>query len=185
MKQLILATSLIFVLTTTFSADNHDHEKKEDHKESEHIGEEKHDGEEHEAHKSHDGNEKGHAEHEEANPQVGPNKGITEASEENGIKLSPEAEKNFEIEKIAVNKDGKVSIHTNSIVTAGVEINVFRYRNGFYRRIDFIKISQTNYQITITSKDLTAGDFIVTQGLGFLRVAEIAAFGGAPEGHSH
>lgn len=159
MKQLILATSLIFVLTKSFSADDHDPKKEESHKESEHIGEE--------------------------NPQVGPNKGITEATEESGIKLSPEAEKNFEIEKVAVNKDGKVSIHTDSIVTAGVEVNVFRYRNGFYKRIDFKKIAQINHQITLTSKDLVSGDFVVTQGLGFLRIAEIAAFGGAPEGHSH
>ncbi len=51
--------------------------------------------------------------------------------------------------------------------------------------MDFKKIAQTNHQITLTSKDLTNGDFVVTQGLGFLRIAEIAAFGGAPEGHSH
>lgn len=184
MKRLVLAASLIFVLTKAFSADDHNHEKEEVHKESKHQGEEKHDSEGHEDHKSHEKHEEGHAEHEEENSQVGPNKGITEATEENGIKLSPEAEKNFEIEKIAV-KDGKVSIHTDSIVTAGVEVNVFRYRNGFYKRIDFKKIAQSNHQITLTSKDLATGDFVVTQGLGFLRIAEIAAFGGAPEGHSH
>lgn len=210
MKHLILAASLVFVLSKAFSADDHDHkkekksystsqphsdekhneekdhdhEKEEGHKESEHQAEEKHDSEGHEDHKDHE-KEKGHADHEEENSQVGPNKGITEATEENGIKLSPEAEKNFEIEKVAVSKDGKVSIHTDSIVTAGVEVNVFRYRNGFYKRIDFKKIAQTNHQITLTSKDLTTGDFVVTQGLGFLRIAEIAAFGGAPEGHSH
>jgi len=210
MKHLILAASLIFVLTKAFSADDHDHKKEakpkstsqphsdekhneeephdheeeEGHKESEHKSEEKHDSEGHEDHKDHE-EEKGHAEHEEENSQVGPNKGITEATEDNGIKLSPEAEKNFEIEKVAVGKDGKVSIHTDSIVTAGVEVNVFRFRNGFYKRIDFKKIAQTNHQITLTSKDLTNGDFVVTQGLGFLRIAEIAAFGGAPEGHSH
>lgn len=211
MKHLILAASLIFVLTKAFSADDHDHDKKvkpnsasqphsdekhneedphdhekeEGHRESEHQGEEKHDSEGHEEHESHEKHEEEHAEHDEENSQVGTDKGITEATEENGIKLSPEAEKNFEIEKIAVNKDGKVSIHTDSIVTAGVEVNVFRYRNGFYKRIDFKKIAQTNQQITLTSKDLTTGDFVVTQGLGFLRIAEIAAFGGAPEGHSH
>lgn len=183
MKHLILAASLIFVLTKAFSAD--DHKNEEAHKESEHQGEEKHDSEGHEDHKSRDKNEEAHAENEEESSQVGPNKGITEVSEENGLKLSPEAEKNFEIEKVAVNKDAQVSIHTDSIVTAGVEVNVFRYRNGFYKRIDFTKTAQTNHQITITSKDLAAGDFVVTQGLGFLRIAEIAAFGGAPEGHSH
>lgn len=210
MKHLILIVSLIFVLTKVFSSEDHDHkkevkinstpqqkldkkheeeehdhEKEEGHKESEHVGEEKHDSDGHEDHKGKEKDEEGHAEHEEENSQVGPDKGITEATEENGFKLSAEAEKNFEIEKIAVNKDGQVSIHTESIVTAGVEVNVFRYRNGFYKRIDFKSTTQANHQITITSKDLVNGDFVVTQGLGFLRIAEIAAFGGAPEGHSH
>ncbi len=164
MKHLILAASLVFVLLKAFSADDHDHKKEEGHKESGNQAEEKHDSEGHDDHKDHQKDE-GYAEHEEENSQVGPNKGITEASEENGIKLSPEAEKNFEIEKVAVSKDGKVSIHTDSIVTAGVEVNVFRYRNGFYKRIDFKKIAQSNHQITLTSKDLTNGDFVVTQGL--------------------
>lgn len=211
MKHLVLAVSLVFIFTKAFSADDHDHDKEvkpstkaqphseekhadeeshehgkeEGHSESEHKGEEKHDSEGHEDHKEHDGEESGHADHEEENSQVGPNKGITEASEENGIKLSPEAEKNFEIEKVAVNKDGKVSIHISSIVTAGIEVNVFRYRRGFYKRIDFKTVNQANHQITLTSKDLASGDFVVIQGLGFLRIAEIAAFGGAPTGHSH
>ena len=54
MKHLILAASLIFVLTTAFSADDHGHEKEEGHKESEHQAEEKHDSEGHEDHKDHE-----------------------------------------------------------------------------------------------------------------------------------
>ncbi len=175
MKNLILVLSLIFSLTHTFAAEeHHDHEEKEEAHEH------------HDEHNDHDEHEEDHHdEHEEENSQVGPDKGITEASDENGIKLSPEAEKNFEIAKVAVGKDGKISISTAAIVTAGVEVNVFRYRDGFYKRIDFNKLTQTNSQITLSSKDLAAGDFVVTQGLGFLRIAEIAAFGGAPEGHSH
>ena len=55
MKHLILATSLIFVLTKAFSADDHDHKKEEGHKESEHQAKEKHDSEGHEDHKNHYG----------------------------------------------------------------------------------------------------------------------------------
>lgn len=157
MKYLVLIMSLVFTLSGKVPAAEDHAEHNDDHKN----------------------------EPKEENSQVGPDKGITEASEKNGIKLSPEAEKNFEIKKAAVGKDGQTSIHLSSVVTVGVEVNIFRYRDGFYKRIDFNKVSQINNQITVTSKDLAAGDFIVTKGLGFLRVAEIAAFGGAAEGHSH
>jgi hypothetical protein len=70
-------------------------------------------------------------------------------------------------------------------VTSGVEINIYRYRDGFYKRIDFVKLSTNEGYVKISSKGLVKGDFIVTRGLGFILVAEIAAFGGAPEGHSH
>jgi hypothetical protein len=171
--------------------EGHDHEKEEVHKESEHKGEEDHDSEGHKkqgSHENKDGHEdheEGHAEHDEENSQVGPNKGITEASAESGIKLSPEAEKNFGIEKIEVSNPNSLSIVKKALVTSGLETNVYRYRNGFYKRVDFIILSRNENNLVIKSKDLSKGDSIVTKGLGFILIAEIAAFGGAPEGHSH
>lgn len=126
--------------------------------------------------------ERGH-EHEEGG-QVGPDKGIMEASEQKGIKLSPEAEKNFELARVKV-AEATITLPKKAIVTAMAEVNVFRYRGGFYKRIDFEFMNRSGDAVTIRSKDLKPGDEIVTRGLGFLRLAEIAAFGGAPEGHSH
>lgn len=126
-----------------------------------------------------------HAQNEEENPQVGPNKGILAASEDEGIKLSPEAEKNFEIQKLKVSNPTSIEIPKDSLVTAGVEVNLYRYRAGFYKRIDFEQLSRSKNKISIRSRDLQSGDEIAITGLGFLRIAEIAAFGGAPEGHSH
>lgn len=126
-----------------------------------------------------------HAQNEEENPQVGPNKGILAASEDEGIKLSPEAEKNFEIQKLKVFNPSSIEIPKDSLVTAGVEVNLYRYRAGFYKRIDFEQLSRSKNKISIRSRDLQSGDEIAITGLGFLRIAEIAAFGGAPEGHSH
>jgi hypothetical protein len=126
-----------------------------------------------------------HAKNEEENPQVGPNKGILAASEDEGIKLSPEAEKNFEIQKLKVSNPGSIEIPKDALVTAGVEVNLYRYRAGFYKRIDFEQLIRSKNKISIRSRDLQSGDEIAITGLGFLRIAEIAAFGGAPEGHSH
>ncbi len=151
--------------------------------------------ENHEAHNDHDEN-KDHEDHNddhkheisgedhESNPQVGPDKGILEASESEGIKLSPEAEKNFQISRIKV-FDKVMKVPKQAVLKALAERNIYRFRSGFYKRIDFVEINRTTNEITIQSKNLKPGDEIVIQGLGYLRTAEIAAFGGAPEGHSH
>jgi len=163
--------------------ENHgEHDEHEDHAENDAHGHG--DSESEDKHAAHDEHEHGgHGEHEE-NAQVGPNKGILEANETDGIKLSPEAEKNFEISRIKAS-GSPIELPQKAIVSAVSEINVYRYRNGFYKRIDFDEVARKSDKVTIRSKDIRAGDEIVTQGLGFLRLAEIAAFGGAPEGHSH
>lgn len=150
--------------------ENHDHE----------TDEAKHEKDE----KEHD-HEHGHGHSEEGNDQVGPGKGIVSASEKEGIRISPEAEKNFEIKRIRVVSPSQLEIPKSAIVTAGTETNLFRYRNGHYKRIDFVFIKKSSQQILVSSKDLRSDDEIVVHGIGLLRIAEIAAFGGAPEGHSH
>ncbi len=181
MKKYFLIVCLLSLIGFVQASDDHDHssEKKE-----------KSESAEHKDHDEHEGEEGGHGhgdehEGEEENPQVGPNKGILEASEDKGIKLSPEAEKNFRIQKIKVINAATVEIPKSAVVTAGVEVNLYRYRTGLYKRIDFEQLSKSGNKITIRSKDLKNGDEIAITGLGFIRIAEIAAFGGAPEGHSH
>lgn len=200
MRNYYLAIGLltIFVIVSNVQAgDEHDHanEKKpkaESPKHEEHGTHEEKKGEDLEAkHKHSDeepeehGHGDEHAHGEEENPQVGPNKGILAASEDEGIKLSPEAEKNFEIQKLKITAASSFEIPKDAVVTAGLEVNLYRYRAGFYKRIDFDLLSRSGNKISIRSKDLKSGDEIAITGLGFLRIAEIAAFGGAPEGHSH
>lgn len=116
---------------------------------------------------------------------VGPDKGILAATTEGGIKLSPEATKNFGLQTAALNGSGPWLLPHSAIVYSGRETNLYRFREGFYKRIDFAVLSKDPNSIRVSSPDLKGGDSIVTRGLGLLRVAEIAAFGGAPEGHSH
>lgn len=169
---------------------DHSHEDNEAEKEKDGHGhgsentqtKDNHDESEgHDDHAGHEGEEGGHGEE---NSKVGPDKGILEASAENGIRISPEAERNFEIQKIPV-QGIRIVLPRAAIVTAGVEVNLFRYRDGMYKRIDFATVSRAGDRITVISSDLKTGDQIALTGLGFLRMAEIAAFGGAPDGHAH
>lgn len=160
-------------------------EHKEDQKQGEHEEDKEHgehkEGEGHAEHK--EGEE--HGEHEEANSQVGPDKGILSASKELGIQLSPLVEKNFEIKRIKVGNEKSILIPAGALVKSGKEVNLFRLRENYYKRIDFETIKKQGTQIEVRSSNLKSGDEIVVEGNGFLLTAEIAAFGGAPEGHSH
>lgn len=116
---------------------------------------------------------------------VGAGKGILEASPEDGIKLSPEALKNFALKTVPLKGLGPWTIGSSARLESLEEVNLYRKRNDFYRRIDFTILKRLPGQMTITSKELKAGDEVVIDGVGFLRLAELAAFGGAPESHSH
>lgn len=173
MKNQILALLLLVLCGRTqiaLCADNHDHgSEAKPHAE--------------EGHEDSDNHSDGDRAEEESS-QAGPEKGILAASAGSGIQLSPEAEKNFEIRKMKVTT-GTIEIPKSAVVTAGLEVNVFRFREGYYKRIDFVQLKKSAKTITLQSGDLKVGDEVALTGLGFLRTAEIAAFGGAPEGHSH
>lgn len=138
-----------------------------------------------------DADEKGHAHadqgphEEEVNSSVGPDKGITVFSETDGFKLSVEAIKNFELRNQRLVGLGPWSIPSAAVLYSGEEVNIYRVRNGFYKRIDFTLISKNGKDVKINSPDLKADDEVVIHGVAFLRSAEIVATGGAPEGHSH
>ncbi|MEK2646329.1 hypothetical protein [Bdellovibrio sp. BCCA] len=121
----------------------------------------------------------------EENASVGPDKGIISFDEHDGFKLSSEAIKNFDLKTVALKGSNPWEVPANAVLYSGEEVNVYRLRDGFYKRIDFDLISKNGSQIKIKSKDLQTGDELVVQGVGFLRTAEIVASGGAPEGHSH
>ncbi len=119
------------------------------------------------------------------NSNVGPKRGIAAASEHDGIRLTPEAVNSFEIKTIQVVNPDQLTIPKTAVVKSAEERNVFRVRKGFYKRIDFETLKKTDVDLIVSSKELLAGDEIVIQGMGYLRIAELTAFGGADEGHHH
>lgn len=143
----------------------------------------------HEAQEKDEHGEAGHkdeGEEEEAEGgSVGPEKGILEADRSKGFKLSPEALKNFEIKTIKLTGDGPWAISVKAIVHSGEEINLYRLRGGFFKSIDFQTIKKSDPTFVVDSDDMREGDEIVVSGLGFLKIAELSAFGGIAHGHSH
>ncbi|MBX3040297.1 MAG: hypothetical protein KF789_06270 [Bdellovibrionaceae bacterium] len=137
---------------------------------------------------SEDDHERGH-DHEEAevSDKVGADKGILEADEHIGFKLSPEAHRNFEIQTQRLGPGASWRIPVTAVLRSGEESNLYRFRDGFFKRIDFKSDLKPDRErkILVTSSDLRSEDEIVLMGLGFLRIAELAAFGGVADGHSH
>lgn len=121
----------------------------------------------------------------EENSKIGPEKGILKADEYLGFILSPEAIRNFEIKTLKLSGAGPWLVPTNARMLSQNEVNLFRIRNGFIKRIDFKTHSNQGATLNVSSSDLSAGDEIIIHGMGFVRIAELAAFGGTPEGHSH
>ncbi|MBS1970345.1 MAG: hypothetical protein JSU04_08550 [Bdellovibrionales bacterium] len=125
-------------------------------------------------------------EEEAVSPAVGPDKGITAADEHDGIKLSSEAIKNFALQTLKLSSNpSEWEIPSKAILVSGEEVNIYRLRDGFYKRIDFTTVSKSAGKLKIKSKELKVGDEIVTSGLGFLRAAELSAFSSGEEGHGH
>lgn len=118
---------------------------------------------------------------------VGSDKGITEFHAEQGFKLSAEAMRNFEVKSLRLTTKGPWQIPLSSVMTSGEEINLYRWREGYFKRIDFevLTTNNANKSQHVKSKDLREGDEVVISGVGFLRVAEISLSGGLDHGHSH
>lgn len=138
-----------------------------------------------EASEHHDEAEHEHGEEEEGAENVGPDKGIVEANESKGFKLSPEALKNFEIKTLKFTGDGPWTVPSGAVVHSGEDTNLIRVRAGFFKSVDFKIIKKSGTSIVVDSDDLREGDEIAVTALGFLKIAELAAFGGVAHGHSH
>lgn len=104
--------------------------------------------------------------------------------EEDGFKLNDKSIKNFGLKTLPY-KGGELSIPTQAVFKGLNEVNIYRLREGLYKRIDFTTSKSSKETLSIKSKDLKPNDHVVISGIGFLRIAEIAASGGISDSHSH
>lgn len=184
MKTLNLSHSLIILLillhTVQLSALGSDISKKIHDREKKEL-QEKYHTENHEDHKIGEGS----SDHEEAesSPAVGPDKGILEKGE-GGIKLSPEAIKSFELKMQNISTQAS-EYPRATLVEVKNEQFVYQFREGWIKKIA-VKVIRKNKNTVILEIPLVkAGDKVIVEGTGFVRVSELIAEEGVSHGHSH
>jgi hypothetical protein len=141
-------------------------------------------GHDHAKEEKESGDEHGHG-HEEESNNIGPNKGVTAANESMGFVLKEKVESNFSIQKQKLTDKGPFAVPTKALLHSGLEKQVFRYRDKYWKAVDVKIIKKEAKTSTIASKDLAAGDSIAVTGVGFLKIIEQSVFGPAIEGHVH
>ena len=185
MKTWSIALLMAFFLAFAGSPLAENHEAKTTKSHDSHGHDEEAESHAHEDHDEH-GEEGGHAEHgeEEAPKNVGPNKGITSYDEKKGFVLSAEATKNFRIESLRIDGSGPWSVPPRTLVITGEEKSVYRFRDGFLKRIRIEVQKKTKESISIVTSQLKSGDAVIVSGAGFLRIAEVDLTSGE-SGHHH
>lgn len=199
MKNLFLIGLFVLGFSTMVKAagDNdhsgHDHEKKgKPHSDKEAKGHSDHDHKKEEKpHSDHDHEKeaKGHSDHgneekKEGEKNVGPKKGVTSFDEVKGFTLSNEAIKNFSIKTEALEGNGPWVIPATALLLTGEEKNIYRLRDGYFKRIDIEVVEKVASKILFKSLEVKSGDSLVVQGVDFIRTAEVDATSGE-SGHSH
>lgn len=168
--------------------DDHKHDKKPSAPQTEASKQHK-DNQDHdhgkEQHKEDAGHEHGHDEEEESGEKnVGPNKGVTSFDEDKGFTLSEEAKKTFALQTQMLKGQGPWTLPTSAILLTGEETNIYRVRDDAFKRIDVEVVKKAQGQVQIQSRELRNGDAVVTQGVGFIRIAEADVTSGE-SGHHH
>lgn len=191
MKKTIFIFFAHFIPAILWATDNHVHEKpsSKSAEHHEHEEEKQHDhdatapSEDHDHSKTDEHDHESEHGHEESSV-VGADKGILAYDETQGMKLSAEAEKNFALQKQKVSKK-PFSIPSTGLVQTLEDKSVFVFRSGFYKRVDVRIVEKQPASFLVDSSEVRIGDEVIIHNSGFLRISEIAATGGAPEGHSH
>lgn len=198
----VLFIFIIFLGTHVDAEEGHDHNNAEAKVEHAHDDKETHDEDQKHKHADEDHKEsgdegkhghgkaeKGHGEEghdegghgEEGGAKVGPDKGITEKSE-NGFKLSKDATVAFDLKYDNVSAS-EIELARSAVVYIKNGKFVYRVRNEWIQRVPITIIFESTAQVKVQSKDLQSGDRVITSGTGFVRGAELILSEGAT--HSH
>lgn len=99
---------------------------------------------------------------------------VSEASEEKGFRLSPQAIRALGIETIPMQKNKPAEFPASALVYYQAEVGIYRLREGWFRLIPLDHLDE-----------LSPDDSVAIRGAGFLRVTDISLFGEHQSGHHH
>ncbi len=179
-----------------------DHKDHAEHKDGEKVEHTEHGAEEKGGHSDHEGHEEeghsdhkgeGHDEHEGGGHDdhgasaFGKDKAITRVEHDGErFELNEKAEKLLKIITTEIKAQGKkFVIPKSALVTFRDEYGVYVKRGKAYQLLETKKIVKSEKQVSIELDDAGPSEFVVTQGVGLLRVAHLQASGQGGEGHVH
>lgn len=173
----IIPMALLLLGAPLRASDDHkDHQTGEKHAD-EHTKEGAPAKDEHE----HEGGEE--HEEEEANPNVGPGKGV-EAFGKEGMKLSAKAAANLGFKTAPIAGSGAVKVPASALVFFQDEVGVYRSRGGWIKLVEVKLGERTRRDAVVLSKELKPGDQLVIVGAAAIRVIELDLTSG-DVGHGH
>lgn len=117
--------------------------------------------------------------------RVGPDQGIAEFSRERGFKIGAEAARRLRLAFAPVTEAGRANVPVGAIVWTLEERGIYRQRDGFIKRVEIDgRPMEAAGRVNVASRDLRAGDEVLVQGAGFVRMIESGfGKGEAEEGH--
>lgn len=148
------------------------------------LSESGHDEKEH----SHQEGETQADEHEEEGSvsNVGPDKGVLEASKAKGFKLTKEAVAHLGIKAVAPKKEGDYFLLPKSaLVSVMRERFIYTLNDGFYKPVEIIVVRSSGSQILVKPEHGEITGQVATEGVHFLRNIEVDVFSGDEGGHHH
>lgn len=136
---------------------------------------------------SHESNEKDKSEKEKSEKKgepsnFGPEKGVLEANEKEGIKLSPKALQSLGIKAQSISSTSVHSLPISSLIYFQDEVGVYRLRSGFFKLIEGKVSRKTQMIATFESGGLVPGDQVVTEGTPLLRLTDLNIWSGSGDG---
>lgn len=120
----------------------------------------------------------------EGGANIGKDKAVTEADEDNGFKLSEKASKNLDLKFITLPSPVKPEVFNvplKAIVQLQDEVGVYVRKSGWIKRVEGKLLQKSKDQVLFQSKDLAAGVEVAVSGVPLLRVTEMEVFGGSHE----
>lgn len=118
---------------------------------------------------------------------VGPNKGVLEATKENGFKLSEKAVIGLGVSTTMIGSSGSAfTVPMVALLSFQDEMGIYRFRNGFYKLVELksadVKADASGKFFRISSAELKVGDHVADKGADMLRLADLNIWGGEEGG---